>query len=232
MRSTGSKWLFSFTHLLPLLLLAAVALSSLAAARVQDAPAAAAAEPDVFSPIKATQLAHAAARDDYGRWAVHAPHHKVGSGAGAPIVQPPLAPPPLSQEAKKQHLPHEPPRLADHSQSSHHHAPLASDSATLGESVLDRVIRWTMWTGYGFWCVLVWIWHYCLAAPILGAWRLTRYSAEGTWRTTTWAGDRAVWRPVRTVAAPLVYLVQGLLFLFVLTPYAVIQRLVRELYPI
>jgi hypothetical protein len=41
-----------------------------------------------------------------------------------------------------------------------------------------------------------------------------------------------VWRPLRTFAAPLVFLIQGFTFLFVATPYWAVQVVVRELYPV
>lgn len=58
------------------------------------------------------------------------------------------------------------------------------------------------------------------------------WSAHTSWQTTTWAGERAFVGPARTVTAPFVYLIEGLLFIFVWIPARVIKVVVRELYPV
>lgn len=58
------------------------------------------------------------------------------------------------------------------------------------------------------------------------------WSAHTSWQTTTWAGERALIGPARTVTAPFVYLIEGLLFIFVWIPARVIKVIVRELYPV
>lgn len=58
------------------------------------------------------------------------------------------------------------------------------------------------------------------------------WSAHTSWQTTAWAGERAFVGPARTVTAPFVYLIEGLLFIFVWIPARVIKVIVRELYPV
>ncbi|PWN36005.1 uncharacterized protein FA14DRAFT_160922 [Meira miltonrushii] len=58
------------------------------------------------------------------------------------------------------------------------------------------------------------------------------WSAHTSWQTTTWAGERALVGPARTVTAPFVYLIEGLLFIFVWIPARAIKVVVRELYPV
>lgn len=58
------------------------------------------------------------------------------------------------------------------------------------------------------------------------------WSAQTSWQTTTWAGERAFVGPARTISAPFVYLIEGLLFIFIWIPARVIKVVVRELYPV
>lgn len=59
-----------------------------------------------------------------------------------------------------------------------------------------------------------------------------KWSASTSWQTTAWTGQHALIGPARTATAPLFYLVDGLLFIFVWTPAKVVRIVVRELYPI
>lgn len=59
-----------------------------------------------------------------------------------------------------------------------------------------------------------------------------QWSAHSSWRTTRWTGERALIAPARTATAPLIYLIDGLLFIFVWVPAGAIRAVVRELYPL
>jgi hypothetical protein len=59
-----------------------------------------------------------------------------------------------------------------------------------------------------------------------------QWSAHTSWRTTRWTGQHAFIGPVRTVSAPLIYLVDGLLFIFVWLPARALRVIVHELYPV
>lgn len=59
-----------------------------------------------------------------------------------------------------------------------------------------------------------------------------RWSAHKSWRTGRWTSERALIGPALTVGAPVIYLGEGFLFLFVWTPARIANFLARELYPI
>jgi hypothetical protein len=59
-----------------------------------------------------------------------------------------------------------------------------------------------------------------------------RWSAQKSWKTTRWTSERALVGPALTVGAPVIYLGEGFLFLFVWTPARIANFLARELYPI
>ncbi|PWN99444.1 hypothetical protein FA09DRAFT_324921 [Tilletiopsis washingtonensis] len=111
-------------------------------------------------------------------------------------------------------------------------AHLYSSSSTLGESTFDKLLRHAYWLALSSYRSTRYLLRVLLLSPLRTLYHIARYSLGHTWHTTTWAGERAVWRPLRTFAAPLVFLIQGFTFLFVATPYWAVQVVVRELYPV
>jgi hypothetical protein len=88
---------------------------------------------------------------------------------------------------------------------------------------------WTLtktWGGLG-WSSRILIWT--PATYLAGA---IRWSAHTSWNATRWTGERAFIGPALTAGAPLIYLVQGLLFIFVFVPVRIASVVGRELYPI
>lgn len=112
------------------------------------------------------------------------------------------------------------------------HAALYSSAPNLGETHFDRFLRYSLLFLTATFRALRAAFRLLLLAPLRTSYRIALYGAGTTWSTTTWAGERAVWRPLRTIFAPVVFLIQGFTFLFVWTPYALVQIIVRELYPV
>jgi hypothetical protein len=90
-------------------------------------------------------------------------------------------------------------------------------------------IRWIYFTSY---MATKWSGRNLLWLPLRYLGNAVRWSASTSWRTTRWTGERALVGPALTVGAPLIYLGQGLLFIFVFIPVRVIAVLVKELYPL
>jgi hypothetical protein len=87
----------------------------------------------------------------------------------------------------------------------------------------------------GFWIAVAiarYLYNNCVWTPMTYVAVALRWSANASWQTTQWTSERALFGPVRTATAPLVYLVEGLLFIFVMIPARFIRAVVRELYPV
>ena len=95
----------------------------------------------------------------------------------------------------------------------------------------------------GIWSVVLWLssvlfsasaWsgRHLLWTPSTYVAEAIRWSAHTSWKTTRWTGERALVGPALTAGAPLIYLAEGLLFIFVFIPARILGVLARELYPI
>lgn len=107
-----------------------------------------------------------------------------------------------------------------------------SKSASKKKGVAGQVwgaLRWLLASSYGG---INWSGRHLVWVPSTYAAEAVRWSAHTSWKTTRWTGERALVDPALTAGAPIIYLLEGFLFLFVWMPARAASVIARELYPI
>lgn len=105
----------------------------------------------------------------------------------------------------------------------------SSDSNNEGHSRPAQIALSLFWIA---WNIAAWFSQRVVWTPTMYAAHAVGWAAQTSWRTTRWTGERALVAPALTAGAPLIYLGQGALFLFVWLPARFIAIVVREIYPV
>jgi hypothetical protein len=105
-------------------------------------------------------------------------------------------------------------------------------SRTRSNAIGSRIWSSFKWVLGACYLSLAWSGRHLLYIPLKYAVHGLRWSANTSWRTTMWTGERAFVGPALTVGAPVIYLGEGFLFIFVWTPARIASFIAREFYPI